>query len=791
MTSLPGWLRRALDSLSLTAHPARRSSIVVLLIALAVVVSAYNYLSISSAFAKSQDYYLARQISWQVLESLFREESTLRGYTSTRDEQYLPSFAASHQQYDKQFARLQRYLWIVSLPASEQYLVDIKRIHKQWMTTVAKPLIAHPAGDAAQARQRTGELLLTTLEDDMSSLNLSLEKKVVESTRDTRLRILTAIGEIVLLTLLFGVTVVSMRRSSRRVERFFMSEITEANRTLVSAQRLAGVGNWSKDLKTGKTTWSEELYRIFGVAQSQAPTDDIRGFDHPEDSSIVRDAVEEFGRTGASYRVDHRIVLADGTIKFVQEQAEVSNDDSGVPSRIIGTIVDVTERKLAEARLAYLAHHDALTGLPNRTMLTERLEHSMAYAHRQNRFVAVLFLDLDRFKTINDTRGHVVGDELLRQVASRLRSVVRETDTVARAGGDEFIIVVGDVGDPSHLLTVANTVHSAFAKPFDLNGDEAFVSASIGVSVYPRDGLDVDTLVKNADAALYQAKDRGRNGVQYFTSDLVESASRRLALEADMRRALERNEFVLYYQPLVGLRSGRLLGFEALLRWRHPVLGLVMPEEFIPVAEESGLIVQLGEWVLRTACLQQKAWSQAGYDVERVTVNISARQFQHRDLADVVGNIITQTGIARGALELELTETLLMSDVTNSVSTLRSLRRMGVAISIDDFGTGYSSLGYLKNFPIDSLKIDRTFVRDITTDRYDEAIAAAIVALARSLGLHVIAEGVETPSQLTQLLRLGCDEGQGYHFGAAQPPENCVAVLEQLGARRQPQEEPA
>jgi len=791
VTSLIVWLRRAAESVSVSTRPARRSTVVVLLIVLAVVVSVYNYLGISSAFAKSQDYYLARQISWQVLESLFREESTLRGYTSTRDEQYLPSFASSHQQYDRQFARLQRYLWIVGLPASEQYLVDIKRIHKQWMTNVAQPLIADPTGDQAQGRQRTGELLLTSLEDDMSSLNLSLEKKVVESTRDTRLRILTAIGEIVLLTALFGLTVVSMRRSSSRVERFFMSEITEANRTLISAQRLAGVGNWSKDLKSGRTTWSEELYRIFAVPESDLPTDDIRRFDHPEDAGLVRDAVEEFTRTGESYRVDHRIVLADGTIRYVQEQAELSNDESGVPSRIIGTIVDVTERKLAEARLAYLAHHDALTGLPNRTMLTERLEHSMAYAHRQKRFVAVLFLDLDRFKTINDTRGHAVGDELLRQVSARLRSVVRETDTVARAGGDEFIIVVGDVGDPSSLLTVANAVHAAFAEPFSLENDEAFVSASIGVSVYPRDGTDVDTLVKNADAALYQAKDRGRNSVQYFTSDLVESASRRLALEADMRRALERDEFVLYYQPLVGLRSGQLLGFEALLRWQHPVLGLVMPEEFIPVAEESGFIVQLGEWVLRTACRQQKAWVEAGYDVARVTVNISARQFQHRDLAELVGRILEETGIARGALELELTETLLMSDVASSVTTLRALRRMGVAISIDDFGTGYSSLGYLKNFPIDCLKIDRTFVRDITTDRYDEAIAAAIVALARSLGMHVIAEGVETPSQLAQLLRLGCDEGQGFHFGHALPPDACVAVLDDHAVRRVQREEPA
>ncbi|HEY7992857.1 MAG TPA: EAL domain-containing protein [Candidatus Eremiobacteraceae bacterium] len=790
MTPAAPWFQRTLDYFSAATNPRRRGTVVALLIVLAAAVAAYNYLGISSAFARSQQFYVARQITWQVLESLFREESALRGYTSTKDAQYLPSFTTAHHQYDRQFARLQRYMWAVDVPGSGQYLNDIKRIHAQWMTTVASKLIANPTGAAAQDRQRTGELLLTTLGDDVTSLNNILDTKVAASVHDARVRILTAIIEIALLTVLFGLTIMSIRRSSRRVEQYFMAEITEANKTLVSAQRLAGVGNWAKDLKSGRTTWSAELYRIFDVPLSAAPEDDIRRFDHAEDAPKLREAVGVFEQTGQPYRIDHRIVTATGDVRHVQEQAEFSTDADGNPTRIIGTIVDVTERKLAEARLAYLAHHDALTGLPNRTMLNERLEHSMAYAQRHGGFVAVLFLDLDRFKNVNDTRGHTYGDQLLRKVAERLRGVVRATDTVARSGGDEFIIVAGDVANPGDLLAIASNVHNAFAKPFELEGEEVFCTSSVGVSVFPQDGSDVDTLIKNADAALYLAKGNGRNNIQYFTVDIVESASRRMALEADMRRGLERGEFRLHYQPLVGLRSGKLLGFEALLRWHHPELGLVLPEEFIPVAEESGIIVQLGEWVLQTACAQQKSWVDQGYDVQRVTVNISARQIQTRQLETIIGRVIAETGITPSALEIELTETLLMSDIPGSVLTLRNLREMGVSISIDDFGTGYSSLGYLKNFPIDSLKIDRTFVRDITTDRYDEAIAAAIVALARSLGMHVIAEGVETPAQLAQLLRLGCDEGQGYHFGQPLPPEACIELLE-AHTMRENHEEPA
>ena len=768
----------------------RRQSMVALLIGLSCVVGAYNYQAISSSFGNAQKYYDARQVSWQVLEALFREESSLRGYTSTRDPQYLTAFAAAHQDYEQDYGSLARYLWTVGLRGAEPYLRDIRRIHDQWMTTVARPLVADPVGDVAQGRQRTGELLLTTLGADMAALSSILDANAAVSSKATQFHVVAAIGEMAMLTVLFGLTVISMRRSSRRVERLFIAEINDANRTLVSAQRLAGIGNWSIDLATGKTAWSEELRRIFGV-EDDTPPDHLRDFDHPDDRELVRDAIEEFERTRLPYRIDHRIVRRDGAVRHVQEQAEYALASDGRPSRIIGTLLDVTERKAAEERLAYLAHHDALTGLPNRTMLVERLEHSMAYAQRQERNVAVLFLDLDRFKVINDTRGHAIGDGLLRQVAARLSKVVRATDTVARSGGDEFIIVVGDLGGPSDLIAVGKSILASFADPFFVEGEELFASPSIGIAVYPRDGADVVTLVKNADAALYQAKDSGRNNIQYFTSELMEAAARKMSLESEMRHGIDRGEFRIYYQPLVGLRTGSVVGFEALLRWHHPALGLILPNEFIPVAEDSGLIVQLGEWVLRTACEQQKAWERAGFGRRRVTVNISARQFQHRDLAAIVGRVVREVGVAPGTLELELTETLLMSDVAGSVAMLEQLRAMGVAISIDDFGTGYSSLGYLKNFPIDSLKIDRTFVREITSNRFDSAIAAAVVALARSLDMHVIAEGVENVQQLAQLRLLGCDEAQGFLFGEPAEPKDCLSLLQDERVWSPAREEPA
>ena len=441
---LPVVIRRLLANAADHIERTYRPAIVTTLLMVSVIAAAFDYSAISGAFARAQGYYEARHVAAQALEALFREESSLRGYTSTRDPQYLASFAESHRAYERAFSTMREELWDVGLRGAGSYTDDISRVYDQWRTSVAQPLIALPTGDAAQSKQRTGELLFSTLEEDMTALGSALDADIAASSEETRARIISAIVEIALLTIVFGLTVLRMRQTSRTVERRYLAEITEANRSLLSAQRLAGIGNWTKDLTTGEVVWSDELYRIFGLPPGPASEALMRKFDHPEDAHAIADTIAQFERTGQPYRIDHRIVLNDGSVRHVQEQAEFT-DDHGTRNRIIGTLLDVTDRKGAEARLAYLAHHDALTGLPNRTLLVERLSHSMEYAARHGRSVAVMFVDIDRFKIINDTLGHSVGDALLAAIGQRLHGVLRSSDTVARSGGDEFIIVLDGI----------------------------------------------------------------------------------------------------------------------------------------------------------------------------------------------------------------------------------------------------------------------------------------------------------------------------------------------------------
>ena len=443
------------------------------------------------------------------------------------------------------------------------------------------------------------------------------------------------------------------------------------------------------------------------------------------------------------------------------------------------TMLDV--RKDAEDRLSYLAQYDVLTRLPNRILFRERLEQAIGRAQRNNTLVALMFLDLDRFKEVNDTLGHPIGDRVLQRVSERLTKHLRHVDTIARLGGDEFTIVLENIHNVDEIIATANKIQEALSNPLIIEGREIFVTASIGISVYPFDMEDIDELLKNADIAMYQAKQEGRNTHQFFASEMNTKTTARLKLESHLRHAVARNEFSLAYQPQVDIKSGRIIGAEALIRWNDHELGPITPAQFIPLAEETGLIVPMGEWVLRTACAQNKAWQSTGCTPIPMAVNLSARQFRQANLLEMIALTLHEADLDPHYLELEITESVIMHHSERTIQTLQKLHAMGVKLSIDDFGTGYSSLSYLKRFPVHKLKIDQSFVHDIGNNPDDAAIVTAVIAMARGLKLITIAEGVETPEQLAFLQGLNCQEYQGYYFGK---PMSADAFLELL--RQQP-----
>jgi len=451
--------------------------------------------------------------------------------------------------------------------------------------------------------------------------------------------------------------------------------------------------------------------------------------------------------------------------------------DEGELTHYVAICSDISAIKQTEERLEHLAHYDPLTGLPNRTLFNDRLHHTIAFARRRGRMVALILFDLDRFKEVNDTLGHRIGDQLLVAVSKRLKHGMRDSDTISRLGGDEFAIILADVEGFGPAAKVAQHFLNYLAEPFIIEGHEVYITASIGITIYPTDSEDIDALLKNADTAMYCAKERGKNNFQFFTSEMNNRILEKLFIESRLRHALENGEFSVCFQPQVETSTEEIVGVEALARWTNPELGEVPPSKFIPIAEDTGLIAAMGEWVLREACMKSQAWREEGLHPMTVSVNLSARQFHRQNLVETISSIIEETGIDAKCLELEITESVIMQDVEDTVETLKRLKKLGVRLSIDDFGTGYSSLSYLKRFPIEVLKIDQSFVSDITGDSEESSVVSAIIALAHSLDLKVVAEGVETKEQLDFLRGKGCDRIQGYYYMKPLPDEEIRSLL--------------
>ncbi len=587
-----------------------------------------------------------------------------------------------------------------------------------------------------------------------------------------------------------------MLRASKAID-----DLKQSQRRLSNAQRIGEMGDWEWDLRLGRIVASDQAWAIFGHEASQGVVGSDTFFGHlPDDDRVaLQRACEEAGPDSEIFGIDHRVVRDDGRTRHVQQQVEVvERHADGRAARLAGAVHDISRRKEAEEQIRRLAYYDPLTGLPNRLAFDEHLNKAIAQADRFGRKLAVMFVDLDNFKRVNDTLGHKAGDELLRTASARLSGSLRAHDSVtrdsvrglheashsiARLGGDEFIVLLTDLDDAANAASAARRIVAALAEPVTVRGTEVFVGGSIGVAVYPQDGADIDTLLKNADTAMYWAKEAGRGNFQFYDRAMGAQALDRLMLESSLRRAIERNEFVLHYQPRVDVASGAVVGAEALIRWQHPERGLLPPAQFIPLVENTGLEVPVGEWVIKAACRQMAAWRALGLGTIPVAVNLASTHLGEASLPRLVARALAEHHIPAGCLEVEVTESILLADSERSAAVAAELSTMGVRLSIDDFGTGYSSLSYIKRLPIHALKIDRSFVRDLVTDPDDEAIVSAIIALAHSLKLKVVAEGVETPEQLAFLRSRQCDEYQGFLTSRPVDAEEFVRVLHAVTCR--------
>ncbi len=532
--------------------------------------------------------------------------------------------------------------------------------------------------------------------------------------------------------------------------------------------------------KAGNILFCNDIFaKVLGFSKEDLIGGNLRDSGIPENADIIYKAFHQVHETGEPIRnIFHEFIRSDGSgTASVEFSIFPRQDRKGKVLGFRGVGHDITERKRAEDRIEYLATHDVLTDLPNRLMFNQLLNHAIQAAQRYKRQLAVFFIDLDRFKIINDTLGHEAGDKLLQEMATRLRQALRAVDVIARLGGDEFVILIEEIKGLEQVATVARNVLSTVIKPMTIMGQECRVTASIGISIYPKDGMDEQTLMKTADIAMYFAKEEGKNNYQFYSKDIKTQSIERMSIETNLRQALQRNELSLHYQAKLDFKTGAITGVEALLRWQNPALGSVTPMQLIPVAEETGLIVPIGRWVMKTACVQNVAWQNQGLPPVSMAVNLSLRQLTDGGLLEDIRTALEDSGMAPNLLELEITESMVMQNPKRMIEVLSKIKDMGVRLAIDDFGTGYSSLSQLKHFPVDTLKVDRSFIRNIPDNPGDNAIAEAIIAMGKTLRLTVVAEGVETQEQMDFLQEHSCDEMQGFYFSKPVVPEQFADLL--------------
>jgi len=537
-------------------------------------------------------------------------------------------------------------------------------------------------------------------------------------------------------------------------------------------------GYFEVDLNGNFTFCNDSMSRLTGHSKEDLLGMNHKQFTNKETAKEVFQAFSEVYNTEEpSKGFDWQIIRKNGAEGYIEASLTLQKDSSGKTTGFKGMIRDITERKRTEQQINYMATHDTLTGLPNRLMFSQLLNQAIRSAQRHRKQLAVLFIDLDRFKVINDSLGHEAGDRLLKEMSRRFKRSLRAVDVVGRLGGDEFIILTEEVDELSQIANVAHKILTTTIQPMVLQGEECRVTASIGISIYPGDGTDEQTLIKNADIAMYFAKEEGKNNYQFYSKDIQSQSNKRFSIETNLRRALERNELSLEYQAKLDFKTGLITGVEALLRWENPSLGSITPTQFIPVAEETGMIVPIGRWVMKTACAQNVAWQRQGLPPVCMAVNLSLRQLMDDNLLEDIKTALMDSGMAPNLWELEITESMVMQNPTRLIALLTDIKKLGVRLAIDDFGTGYSSLAQIKNFPIDTLKVDRSFIRNLSQDSENQAITQAIITMGKNLCLTVVAEGVETQEQKDFLRDHVCDEIQGFHFSKPIAPDKFADLL--------------